>query len=138
MEVNAEIKKNHYFSENEFERTVLLEYRNFISISSERKVKRADLWAVVEKGLVPIGRKMFDEILRRFCYAQGQHWALKPKLKWTDLELKKQNSNQYQVGLKMGEKPRISSLEILSKYLKAYLSYNVTSTAKIKFKVIER
>ena len=38
----------------------------------------------------------------------------------------------------MGEKPRISSLEILSKYLKSYLSYNVTSTAKIKFKVIER
>lgn len=79
MGVKAEIKKN--FSENEYERKVLLEYRNFISISSERKVKRADLWAVIEKGLVPIGRKIFDEILRRFCYAQGQHWALKPKLK---------------------------------------------------------
>ena len=39
----------------------------------------------------------------------------------------------------MGEKPRISSLEnlILSKYLKSYLSYNVTSTAKLNLKLLK-
>ena len=75
---NFSVKTIEIFSESKRERYVLSEYRRLFS--AERKVKRAELWARVEMSEEPISKKMFDEILRRFCFSQGQHWALKPKL----------------------------------------------------------
>ena len=66
------------YCNNEKETLIMECYRELMGRNP--KVKRKELWeAVVSASDETMNDKMFDLILRQFCYTQGANWLPKPK-----------------------------------------------------------